>query len=136
MSDCNPMNCSLPGFSVIHCLPEFVQTHVPRVSNAIQPSHLLSPSSCPQSFLALGSFPVSWLFTSGGHSIGASASASVISVTIQGWFRIDWFDLLDIQGTLQESSPAPQFESINSLVLTQASLWFNSHIHTWLLEKT
>ena len=70
------------------------------------------------------------------RSIGASASASVIPVNIQGWFRIDWFDLLSVQGTLEESPPAPQFESINSLALSQPSLWFNSHIHTWLLEKT
>ena len=48
-------------------------------------------------------------------------------------FRIDWFDLLALQGTLKESSPAPQFESINSSA--QPSLESNSHIPTWLLEK-
>ena len=45
-------------------------------------------SSCPQSFLTLGSFPVSWLFSSGGQSIGASASVSVLPVNIQGWFSL------------------------------------------------
>ena len=48
-------------------------------------------------------------------------------------FRIDWFDLLVVQGTLQQSSPAPQFESINSSVLS--FFYANSHICTWLLEK-
>ena len=54
-------------------------------------------SSCPQSFPASGSFPMSWLFASGGQSIGASAS--VLPTNIRGWFfRIDWFDLLAVQG--------------------------------------
>ena len=55
--------------------------------------HVAPFSSCPQSFPASGSFPVSWLFESGGQSIGASASASVLPMNIQGWFsfRIDWF---------------------------------------------
>ena len=54
-------------------------------------------SSCPQSFPASGSFPMSWLFTSGGQSTGALAS--VLSMNIS--FRIDWFDLLVGQGTLK-----------------------------------
>ena len=45
-------------------------------------------SSCPQSFPASGSFPVSWLFPSGGQSIGASASVSVLPMNIQGWFPL------------------------------------------------
>ena len=67
-----PMDCSMPGFPVLHHLPEFAQTHVHRVSGAIQPSHpLLSPS--PPAFnhsQHQGFFPVSRLFTSGGQSIG------------------------------------------------------------------
>ena len=57
---CYPMNCSTPGFLVLHCLLEFAQTCVHWVSNAIHPSHPLSLpfSSCPQSFPASGSFPV------------------------------------------------------------------------------
>ena len=59
--------------------------------------------SCSQTFQAKGSFPMSWLFTSGGQSIGVSASASVLPMNIQGWFsfRIDWFDLFAVQGTLK-----------------------------------
>ena len=65
--------------SVLHCLPEFAQTYVHWVDDAIHPtiSSSVAPfSSCPQSFAASGSFPMSWLFTSGGQSTGASASAS------------------------------------------------------------
>ena len=70
----------MPGFPVLHHLPEFVQTHVHYVDDAIQPSHpLLSPSpTAPQSFLASGSFQMSQLFASDGQSTGASASASVL----------------------------------------------------------
>ena len=59
--------------------------------------------SCPQSFPASGSFPMSWLFASGGQSNGTSASASVLPMN--NWelisLRTDWFDLLVVQGTLK-----------------------------------
>ena len=65
---CDPMDCSMPGFPVLHYLLEFAQTHVHWVDDAIQPSHPLLPlfSSCPQPFPASGSLPMSWLFISGG----------------------------------------------------------------------
>ena len=85
---CDPMDCSKPGFPV-HYLLEFAQTHVRWVSDAIRPSHPLPPfSSCPQSFPASGSFPVSQLFASCGQNIGASTSVSVLPVNIQSWFPI------------------------------------------------
>ena len=72
---CDPMDCSKPGFPILHHLPELAQTHVHWVDDAVQISHTLSPfSSCPQSFPASGSFPTSQLFASGGPSIGVSAS--------------------------------------------------------------
>ena len=84
---CNPMDYNTPGFPVFHCLLVFAQTHIHWVGDAIQPSHPLSPfSSCPQSFPASGSFPVSQPFASGGQSIGVSASASIIQMNIQAWF--------------------------------------------------
>ena len=64
-------------------LLEVAQTHVHRVSDAIQPSHSLSSPS-PPAFNLSGSFPKSWLFTSGGQSIGASASTPVLPMNIQG----------------------------------------------------
>ena len=71
-------------------------------------------SFCPQSFPASGSFPVSWLFASGGQSFGASALSSVLPVNIQGWFPWSPCSPRDSQ----ESYPTPQFKSINSSVLS------------------
>ena len=62
---CDPMDCSMPGFPVLHRLPEFAQTHVHWVDDAIQPSHLLlSPSPPVFNLSQWGSFPMSWLFVS------------------------------------------------------------------------
>ena len=68
---CNSMDCSTPGFPVIHYFLEFAQTYVHWVNDAIQPSHpVILFASCPQSFPASGSFPMSWVFTSGSQSMG------------------------------------------------------------------
>ena len=74
-------------------------------------------SSCPRSFPASGSFPMTWLLASCCQSIGASAS--VLPMNIQGWFLLGLTGLISLQSKedSQESSPTPQFESINSLVL-------------------
>ena len=97
--DC--IDCNMPGFPVHHQLPEFTQTHVHWVGDAIQHLILCFPLLLLQSFPASGSFPMSWLFKSGGQSIGASASASVFPMNIQGWFPLELtgFDLLAVQGT-------------------------------------
>ena len=95
---CDPMDGSTPGFPVLHHLLEFVQTHAHWVGDAIQPSHPVLPfSSCLQYFPASGSFLMSWLFTSGGQSIGASASAPVFPKNIQGWFPLRWTGLISLQ---------------------------------------
>ena len=99
-----PTDCSMPGFSVLHHLPEFAQTYVHWVCDAIQTSHPVTPfSTCFQSFPISGSSPVSQLFASGGQSIGASAFSISPSNDYSGLisFRIDWFDLLAIQRTLK-----------------------------------
>ena len=117
---CDPVDCSMPSFPVLHYLLEFAGTHVHWVSDAIQLSHpLLSPfSSCPQSFPASGYFPMSQFFTSGGQSIGVSASASVLPMNIQDWFPLGWTVRSPCSPRdSQESSPTPQFKSINSLAL-------------------
>ena len=74
-------------------------------------------SFCLQSFPASGSFPLSQHFTSGGQSIGASASASVLQINIQGWFPLELTGLILPHKGLSSSSLAPQFKRINSLVL-------------------
>ena len=87
---CNPMDCSTLGLPVLHHLPEPTQAHVHWVSDAFQPSHPLSFPSLPAFNLSQhqGLFLMSWLFASGGQSIGASASASVLAMNIQGWFPL------------------------------------------------
>ena len=82
---CDPIDCSTPGLPVHHQLLEFTQTHVHWVSDAIQPSHPLIPFYPLQSFPASESCQMSQLFTSGGQSIGVSASTS----SFQWIFRTD-----------------------------------------------
>ena len=107
---CDPMNCSIPGSSVLHCLPEFAQIHIHWVEAAIQQSHPLSPPSPP----ALNLFQHQSLFQWVG-SLHQVAKYWSFSFSIWCWilifrwifneysewvsFRIDWFDLLAIQGT-------------------------------------
>ena len=87
------------------------------------------PFSCLQSFPASGSFQMSQFFTWSSQSIGASASASVLPMNIQGWFPLGLTGLISFQSKgLSRSFPTPQFQSINPSELS-------FHIHTWLLEK-
>ena len=91
----------------------------PTISSSLVPS----PPAFLQSFPASGSFPMSWLFTSGGQSIGASASASVLPMNIQGWFPLGLVWSPGSPRDSQESSPTPQMKSINSSAL---SMWIIS----------
>ena len=95
---CNPMDHSTPGLPVHHQLPEFTQTHVHWVCDAIQPSHPVVPfSSFPKSFPASGSFQMSQLFASGGPSIGVSASTSVLPMNTQDWSSLGWTGWISLQ---------------------------------------
>ena len=104
---CDPMDCSTPSFRP-PLSPRVCSNSCP-LSQWCHPtiSFNASPfSSCLLQFAASGSFPMSRLFASGGLSIRISASASVLSINIQGWFPSDLFDLLAVQGTLK-NPPAP-----------------------------
>ena len=110
---CSPMDCSTPGFPVHHQLPEFTQIQVHRVGDAIQPSHplpplLLLPSVFPsiKVFSRETDFHIRWpKYWSFSFSISPSSEhPGLIS------FRMDWLDLLAVQGIL-ESFPMPQFEN-------------------------
>ena len=85
----------------------------PTISSSVVPF-----SSCPQSFPASGSFPMSQLFASGGQNIGVSASTSVLPLNTQGWSPLGWTGSPCNPRESQESSPIPQFKSINSLALS------------------
>ena len=118
MSDCNPVDCSMPGFPLFHCFLEFAQIHA--IESVMPSNHfilchpLLLPSLIFPSVRVFSSesvlhirWPKYWSF---GFSISPSSEYSgLIS------FRIDWLDLFAVQGILMT---LPQFKSINSLVLS------------------
>ena len=134
---CDPMVWSMPGFPVHHQLLEVLQMHVHWVGDAIQPSHpLLSPSPPAFKLSQNRYFPMNRLFTSDDQTIGVSASASVLSMNIQDLFPLEWTDWISLQ-----SKGLPRVFSNNTVQMhqffdVQLSLWSNSHIHTWLLEKS
>ena len=102
---CDPMDCSTPSPT-----PGVYSNSCP-LSRWCHPTiwSFVAPfSSCPQSFPASGSFAMSWLYASDGQSIGASASAPVLPMNIQGWFPPGWTGWISLRDS-QESSPAPQF---------------------------
>ena len=96
---CDPMNRSTAGLPVHHHLPEFTQTHVHRVSDAIQPisSSVVPLSFCPQSLPASESFPMNQLFAWGGQSTGISALASVLPKNTQDWSPLGWTGWISLQ---------------------------------------
>ena len=101
---CNPMKCSTPSFSGLHYLPEFAQTHVHWVSDAIQPSHPLSSPSPPVFNLSQHQGLFQWVSSS--HQVAKYWSFSFnISPSNEHSglisFRMDWLDLLAVQGTLK-----------------------------------
>ena len=114
------MDCSTPGFPVLHHLPELAQTHVHGVSDAIQPSHPLSSPcpSCLQSFPASGSFPMSQFFVSGGQIIGTSALAPILVMNIQGWFHLGWTGLISMLSKGLSRISSTKVQIINSSVLS------------------
>ena len=90
------------------------QWYHPTISSSVVPF-----SSCPQSFPASGSFQMSQFFASGGQSIGASASTSVLPMNTQDWAPLGWTGWSPCSPRdSQESSPTPQFKSINSSALS------------------
>ena len=98
--------CGTPASSVLECLPEFAQLRVQWVQwccLTISSSVTLF-SFCLQSFPALGSFPMSWFFASGGQSSGASVSTSILPMNIQGCFPLGLIDLISLQFKSNNSS--------------------------------
>ena len=96
---CDPMNCRTPGLPVHHQLPEFAQTYVHWVGDAIQPSHPLSALVPPALNLSQhqGIFPMNRLFASGSQSIEVSASTSVLPMNTQDWFPLGWTGWISLQ---------------------------------------
>ena len=133
---CDPMDCRMPGSSVLYCLPKLAQTHVHWVGDVILPSHpLSSPSplsfnlSQHQGLFSESALCIRWpKYWSFNFTISPSSEYSgLIS------FRIDWLDLLAVKGlSTAFSNNAVQKHQFFS---AKPSLWPNSHIHTWLREN-
>ena len=115
---CNPMNRSTPGLPAHHQLLEPTQTHVHWVGDDIQPSHPLSSPSPSALNLSQHQGLFKWVNTF-RQSIGVSASTSVLPMNIQDWVPLKWTSWISLQSKdSQESSPTPQFKSINSSALS------------------
>ena len=118
---CNPMDCSTPGFPVHHQLPEFTQTHIHQVGNAIQPSHPLSSPS--PSDLNLSQHQGLFKWVSSLHQVAKLLELQLQHQSFQWIFRTDflWDELVGSPCSprdSQESSPTPQFKTINSSVFS------------------
>ena len=133
---CDPMNRNTPGLPVHHQLPEFTQTHVHQVGDAIQPSHRLSSPSPPAHIPSQHqSFPMSQLFAWGSQSIGVSALASVLPLNTQDWSPLEWTGWISSQSKglsrVFSNTRVQMHQFFGAQLYSQSS----SHIHTWLLEK-
>ena len=136
---CDPMDCSMPGFPVHHQFPRFAQTHVHQVSDAISPFHLSSSPFPPTLDLSLHQGLFQWLII---LLIWWSAIADLIHIRwLRNWnfslsispsnkysglisFRIDWLDLLAVQGTIKRLL---QHHSSKASILRCSALWSNSY---------
>ena len=126
---CDPMNHSMPGLPVHHQLPEFTQTHVHQVSDAIQPSHPLSspfppaPNPCQQQ----GLFQWVTLFTWGGQSTGVSALASVLPMNTQDWSPLEWTGWIFLQ--------SEGFSRVFSNTTVQKYQFFSTQVSLWNISQ-
>ena len=133
---CDPMDqhtrlpCPSPTPGIYSNLYPLSQWWHPNTSSSVDPF-----SSGLQSFPASGSFQMSQFFPSSGQSIGVSASALVLPMTIQDWFPLGWTGWISLQskGLLRVFSNTTVQK--HQFFSAQLSLWSNSHIHAWLLEK-
>ena len=131
----DPMDWSIPGFPVPHHLPEFVQIHVHLIGDAFQPSHPLSPSSSAVNLSQHQHlFPVSQLFTSGGQSTGASALASVLPKSIQGWYTLRLTGLISLLSKGFSRGFSSTIVWKHQFFGVLPSLLFIPHICTWVLD--
>ena len=148
------VQCSIQFSSVAQsCLT--LRPHEPQHARPPSPTPRVHPNPCPssgwchptmsssvipfsshlQSFPASGSFPMSPFFTSGGQSIGVSATASVFPMSIQDSFPLGLTGLISLQSKGLSRVLSNTTDRKHQFFGTQPSLWFNIQIHTWLLGK-
>ena len=132
-----PHGLQHPGLSGPHHFLEFTQFHVHWIHDTIQPSHpLLSPFPPAFNLPSIRSYPVSQLFASSGQSIRTSALASVLPMSIQGWYPLGLTGLISLLfkclSRVFSSTTVWKHQFFGAL----PSLWSNSHICIWLLERS
>ena len=133
---CDPMDCSIPDFSVLHHLLKLAQTHVHWVGYAIQPSH---PLSSPSPTFNLSQHQGLFKWVGSSHQVAKGLELQLQHQSFKWILRVDFlYDWLVWSPCCpkdsQESSPTPQFESISSSVLS-LPYGLTLNIRTWLLEK-
>ena len=134
---CNLMNCSTPGLPIHHHLPEFIQIHVHRVSDAIQPSHPWSSPSPPAPNPSQHQSLFQWVNSSpwGGQSTRVSALASFLPRKSQGWSPSEWTGWFSLHSKglsrVFSNTAVQKYQFFGA----QPSSQSNSHIHTWPQEK-
>ena len=141
-------SCSVPSDSLWPHEPQHARPPCPSPTPGVHPnqcplslwchptisSSVVPFTSCPQSFPASGSFPMSQLFASGGQIIGVSASASVLPINTQDWSPLGWTGWISLQSKGLSRVFSNTTVQTHQIFDTQLSLWSNSYIHTWLLE--
>ena len=133
---CNPMNRSTPAsLSITNSRSSLRLTSIESVCHPTISSSVVPFSSCPQSFPASGSFPMSQFFASGGQSIGVSASTSVLPMNTQNWAPLRWTGWISLQSKGLSRVFSNTTVQEHQLFGAQLSLSSNSYIHTWPLEK-
>ena len=126
------LDCSMTGLPVHHKPPEFTQTHVHWVSDAIQLSHPLSSPSPPAFNLSQHQGLFKWVFSLGGQSIGVSSSTSVLPMNTQDWSPLGWTGWISLQfkglSRVFSNTTVQKYQFFGAQLSSQP----NSHIHTWL----
>ena len=122
--------CPSPASGVYSNSCSLSQWCHPTITSSVVPF-----SSCLQSFPASGTFLMSQFFASGGQSIGASASSSVLPMNIQDWFPLGWTGLISLQSKGLSRVFSNTIVQKHQFFSAQLSSQSNSHIHIWPLEK-
>ena len=125
---CDPMDCNAPGSSVFHCLLSLLKFM--SIKSVVLSNHLILCCSLlllPSNYPTSGSFPMSWLFVSGGQSIGGSTLATVLPVNIQSWFPLALIGLISLQPMLLLLllSRFSHVQLLNVLVKSMCISWLN-----------
>ena len=128
---CDPMDCSIPGLPVHHQLPEFTQTHVHWVGDAIQPSHPLSSPSPPTFNLSQHQGLFQWVSSSHQVAKVLEFQLQLLPVNTQDWPPLGWTGWISLQSKGLSRVFSNTTVQKHQFFGTQLSSQSNSHIHTW-----